>query len=124
MRIRNTDKKYVNYYLITAVSYKQTLGTVGEFILIYAKSYMRKWFLIYVEMHKYFTHILYSMRRPLVIYDFAPDFSKFPYTVYEENFLLFFISVYSFSYIIYENNLYTKSTVKGGCIIEKTSRLS
>jgi hypothetical protein len=33
---------------------------------------MRKYFLIYEEMHKYFT------RRPLVIYDFAPDPSEFP----------------------------------------------
>ncbi len=36
-----------------------------------AKSYMRKGFLIYEEMHKY-------LRRALVIYDFAPDPSKFP----------------------------------------------
>jgi hypothetical protein len=34
-----------------------------------AKSYMRKGFLIYEEMLKYLT--IYSMRRPLVIYDFA-----------------------------------------------------
>jgi hypothetical protein len=34
-----------------------------------AKSYMRKGFLIYEEMYKYFP--IYSMRRPLVIYDFA-----------------------------------------------------
>jgi hypothetical protein len=33
-----------------------------------AKSYMRKGFLIYEEMRKYLV-----MRRPLVIYDFAPD---------------------------------------------------
>jgi hypothetical protein len=37
-----------------------------------AKSYMRKGFLIYEEMAKY-------MRRPLVIYDFAPDPIEFPY---------------------------------------------
>jgi hypothetical protein len=36
-----------------------------------AKSYMRKGFLIHEEMGKY-------MRRPLVIYDFAPDPSEFP----------------------------------------------
>jgi hypothetical protein len=36
------------------------------------------------------------MRRSLVIYDFAPDPSEFPNTVYEENFILFFISVMSF----------------------------
>jgi hypothetical protein len=34
-----------------------------------AKSYMRKGFLIYEEMHKYC--ISPYMRRPLVIYDFA-----------------------------------------------------
>jgi hypothetical protein len=34
-----------------------------------AKSYMRKGFLIYEEMCKYFP--IYSMRRPLVINDFA-----------------------------------------------------
>jgi hypothetical protein len=34
-----------------------------------AKSYIRKGFLIYEEMRKYFT--IYCMRRPLVIYDFA-----------------------------------------------------
>ncbi len=35
-----------------------------------AKSYMRKDFVIYEEMHKYLT--IY-VRRPLVIYDFATD---------------------------------------------------
>ncbi len=40
------------------------------------KSYMRKGFLIYEEMHIYLT---IHMRRPLVIYDFAPDPSEFPY---------------------------------------------
>jgi hypothetical protein len=34
-----------------------------------AKSYMRKAFLIYEEMRKYFT--IQYVRRPLVIYDFA-----------------------------------------------------
>jgi hypothetical protein len=34
-----------------------------------AKSYIRKGFLIYEEMRKYFP--IYCMRRPLVIYDFA-----------------------------------------------------
>ncbi len=33
------------------------------------------------------------MRRPLVIYDFATLHSDFPYTVYEENLIFFFISV-------------------------------
>jgi hypothetical protein len=41
-----------------------------------AKSYMRKGFLIYEEMHKYF-HYMY-MWRPLVIYDFAHVTSEFP----------------------------------------------
>ncbi len=42
-----------------------------------AKSYryMRKGFLIYEEMSKYFT--IYE--KPLVMYDFAPDPSEFPY---------------------------------------------
>jgi hypothetical protein len=39
-----------------------------------AKSYMRKGFLIYEEMRKFS-----QMRRQLVIYDFAPDPSYFPY---------------------------------------------
>jgi hypothetical protein len=38
-----------------------------------AKSYMRKGFLVYEEMHIYFT---IHMRRPLVIYDFALDPSE------------------------------------------------
>ncbi len=36
---------------------------------------MRKGFLIYEEMRQYFTYV----RRPLVIYDFAPDPSEYPY---------------------------------------------
>jgi hypothetical protein len=40
-----------------------------------AKSYMRKGFPMYEEMRKFFT----CMRMPLVIYDFAPDPSEFPY---------------------------------------------
>ncbi len=42
-----------------------------------AKSSRRKGFLIYEEMHKYFHHIQYSMRRSLVMYDFAPVPSEF-----------------------------------------------
>ncbi len=38
------------------------------------KSYMRKGFLIYDKMHKYSP----SMRRSLVIFDFAPDPCEFP----------------------------------------------
>jgi hypothetical protein len=34
-----------------------------------AKSYMRKGFVIYEEMHKYL--VIQYMRRPLVIYDFV-----------------------------------------------------
>jgi hypothetical protein len=37
------------------------------------------------------------VRRSLVIYDFAPDPSKFPNTVYEENIIFFFISAGSSS---------------------------
>jgi hypothetical protein len=40
-----------------------------------AKSYIRKGFLIEEEMRKFSPY----MRRPFVIYDFAPDPSKFPY---------------------------------------------
>ncbi len=40
------------------------------------KSYMRKVFLKYEEMHKYFHHTY--MRRSLIIDDFAPDPSEFP----------------------------------------------
>jgi hypothetical protein len=40
-----------------------------------AKSYMGKGFLIYEEMHKYFSPY---MRRSLVIYAFAPGPSEFP----------------------------------------------
>ncbi len=40
-----------------------------------AKSYMRKG--SYEEMRKYLT--IYIIRRPLVIYDFAPALSEFPY---------------------------------------------
>jgi hypothetical protein len=40
-----------------------------------AKSYMREGFLIYEEMLKIF--LIYE--GPLVIYDFAPDPSEFPY---------------------------------------------
>jgi hypothetical protein len=54
-----TDKKENKIFLI----YKEIQsGTV-------AKSFMRKGFLIYEEMGKYFP--IYSMRRPLVIYYFA-----------------------------------------------------
>jgi hypothetical protein len=45
-----------------------------------AKSNMRKGFLIYEEMRKYFPY----MRRGLVIYDFA-TFSTLNFLIYEEN---------------------------------------
>ncbi len=55
----HTDEKEKKIVLI----YKEIQsGTV-------AKSYMRKGFLIYEEMRKYFP--IYCMRRPFVIYDFA-----------------------------------------------------
>ncbi len=38
--------------------------------------YMRKGFLIYKEMRIYFTPYIWRL---LVIYDFAPDSSEFPY---------------------------------------------
>jgi hypothetical protein len=41
-----------------------------------AKSYMRKGFLIYEEMHNIFT--IYE-EVVIVIYNFAPDPSEFPY---------------------------------------------
>jgi hypothetical protein len=54
-----TDKKENQIFLI----YKEILsGAV-------TKSYMRKGFLIYEEMRKYFP--IYHMRRPKVVYDFA-----------------------------------------------------
>ncbi len=59
-----------------------------------AKSYMysmRKGFLILYKRRS--ANVSPFMRRPLVMYDFAPDPSEFPYTVYEENYILFFISV-------------------------------
>jgi hypothetical protein len=63
-----------NYY--TDISYKGTLiKKENKIFLIYkeiqsgavAKSYMRKGFLIYEEMRKYFP----IFRRPLVTHDFA-----------------------------------------------------
>ncbi len=48
-----------------------------------AKSYMRNGFLVCANISSY-------MRRPLVIYDFAPNSSELP--IPEENFISFFIS--------------------------------
>ncbi len=54
-----TDKKENKIFLI----YKEIQMGSG------AKSYIRKSFLIYEEKRKFSPY----MRRPLVIYDFAPD---------------------------------------------------
>jgi hypothetical protein len=61
-----TDKKETKTFII----YREIQMGSG------AKSNMRKGFLIYEEMHKYFYHTY--VRRSLVIYDFAPDPSEFP----------------------------------------------
>jgi hypothetical protein len=53
-----TDKKEKKIFLV----YKEIQKGLG------AKSYMTKGFLIYEEVRKY----LVIIRRPLVIYDFAP----------------------------------------------------
>jgi hypothetical protein len=53
------------------------------------KSYMRKDFIIYEEMHIYC--ISPHMRRPLVIYDFT--LIPLNFLIYKENFISFFISV-------------------------------
>jgi hypothetical protein len=52
-----------------------------------AKSYMRKGFLIYEEMRKYF--VIIYIRRPLVIYDFATA-PLLDFLIDEENFVFFF----------------------------------
>jgi hypothetical protein len=53
-----------------------------------AKSYMRKGFLIYAEMRKYYT-ILGNRESYMTLLLIS---SEFPYTVYEENLVFFFIS--------------------------------
>ncbi len=53
-----------------------------------AKSYMRKSFLIYEEMHKYFRHISGGRQSYMTL---QPIPLNFP--LYEENVILFFISV-------------------------------
>jgi hypothetical protein len=57
-----------------------------------AKSYMRKGFLMYKEMRKFFP--IYCMRMPLVILSYM-TLHPIPlnFLIYEENFLFFFISV-------------------------------
>ncbi len=53
-----------------------------------AKSYMRKGFLVWGNAQIFSPYL----RRSLVICDFAPTPSEFPYIQYEENFIFFFIS--------------------------------
>jgi hypothetical protein len=53
-----------------------------------AKSYMRKSFLIYEEMRKYFT----KYEEALVIYSMTLHPIPLNFLIYEENFLFFFIS--------------------------------
>ncbi len=55
-----------------------------------AKSYMRKGFLIYKEMHKYFQHIVYDE----VVSHTYMTLLQIPlnFLIYEKNFILFFIS--------------------------------
>jgi hypothetical protein len=55
-----------------------------------AKSYMRKGFLIYKEMHKYFHHIRGGRLSYMTLHPIPLNF-----LIYEENFILFFISVLS-----------------------------
>ncbi len=54
-----------------------------------AKSYMRKGFLVYEEMRKYLTINEEAVSHIWL----CTGLSEFPYTVYEEKFLFFFISV-------------------------------
>ncbi len=56
-----------------------------------AKSYMRKGFLIYKEMHKYFHHKVYYEVVSLTYRTLLPISLNF--LIYEKNFILFFISV-------------------------------
>ena len=67
-----------------------------------AKSYMRKGFPIYEEMRKFLPY----MRRPLIIYDFAPDPSECSY-IFEENFIFFFISETAITLCGEENSNYS-----------------
>jgi hypothetical protein len=55
----STDKKEIKIFLINKAIQS---GAV-------AKSYMREGLLLYEKMRQYFP--IYSMRRPLLIYDFA-----------------------------------------------------
>ncbi len=59
-----------------------------------AKSYMRKGFLIYKEMHKYFHHTVYDE----VVSHTHTYMTLLPiplnFLIYEKNFILFFISVH------------------------------
>ncbi len=53
-----------------------------------AKSYMRKGFLIYEEVHKYFHHICGGRYAYMTLHPIPLNF-----LIYEENFIFFFISV-------------------------------
>ena len=74
-----TDKKENKIFLI----YKEIqMGAVG-------KSFMRKGFLIYEEMRKYYLYL----RRPFIIYDFAT--ASFWISLYMRKILFSFLSVYN-----------------------------
>jgi hypothetical protein len=75
----HTDEKENHIFLI----YKEIQSGAVE------KSYMRKGFLIYEEMRKYF-----PIYEEVVSHIWLCNcsISEFPYTVYEENFILFFSS--------------------------------
>jgi hypothetical protein len=66
-----TDKKENNNFLIYFLIYEEIQMGSG------VKSYMRKGFLI--QYMRKCANISPYMRRPLVIYDFAPDPSEFLY---------------------------------------------
>ncbi len=53
-----------------------------------AKSYIRKGFPIYEKCANFSLYV----RKPLVIYDFAPDPSELNFLIYKENLIFFFIS--------------------------------
>jgi hypothetical protein len=73
-----------------------------------AKSYMRKGFLIYKEMRKYFT----IHKEAFSVYDFAPIPLNF--LIYEENFIKFFISIILVNFLpkITSYNMFSLHIVK------------
>ncbi len=81
-----------------------------------AKLYMKKGFLRYEEVHKYFHHI-WGVR--YIIYDFAPDHSEFPNiwgTILFYFLSVFLTYIFFFTYLISartaNNNLQYFSTEK------------